>query len=82
VIAERPFTGRCHGSFADAFRMMRNVEARQDVVITHNSDLELALEIEVPPAVLLVLVFAALFLRCVTSVRVRGRDVVVGVVQS
>jgi hypothetical protein len=74
AIAERPFMGRGRGSFADVFRMVRDAEVPQDVVITHNSDLEPALEVEVAAAALLVPAFAALFLRCLTSVRVRRRD--------
>jgi O-antigen ligase len=75
AIAERPLTGWGHGSFADV--LVRDAEVPQDVVMAHNSDLELALELGVPAAALLVLAFTALFLRCLTSVRVRGRDALV-----
>jgi hypothetical protein len=49
---------------------VRDAKVPQDVVMAHNSDLELG----VPAAALLA--FAALFLRCPTSGRVRGRDAV------
>jgi hypothetical protein len=71
AIAERPLTDWGHGSFADVFRMMRDAEVPQDIVMAHDS--EPALEQGMPAAALLVLAFAALFLRCLTSVRVRGR---------
>ena len=74
AIAERPLTGWGHGSFPDVFRLVRDEAVEQNVVMAHNSYLELALELGLPAAALLIAAIIALFVRCWIGVRVRRRD--------
>ena len=76
AIAERPLFGTGYGTFADVFRLHRDEDLAREVVKAHNSYLEVALELGLPAAGLLLLSFVLLFVRCLIGVATRRFDAV------
>jgi O-antigen ligase len=73
AIAERPWLGTGFGTFADAFRLVRDARVTGFWDKAHDTYLENALELGVPAASLLALSLAALAAQCVRGLRLRGR---------
>lgn len=74
AIGDAPLLGTGLGTFGEVFRMYRDERVLHVFDAAHNTYLEIALELGLPAASLLVLSIAALFVRCVIGVRTRRRD--------
>jgi O-antigen ligase len=76
AIAERPLMGHGYGSYRWVFEGYRTPDMlRADTVDkAHNSYLDFAFEAGVPAAVVLFLLLARIFIRCLIGVRRRERD--------
>jgi O-antigen ligase len=76
AIGDSPLIGTGLGTFEQAFRMYRDESISHVFDKAHNTYLELALELGLPAAALLLASVAAMFGRCVIGVRRRRRDTV------
>ncbi len=74
AVDDAPLVGTGLGTYASVYRSHRTEEIRRGVRKAHNDYLELALELGVPAAVLLVFAMAKLGLGCAGGVRARHRD--------
>ena len=74
AIGDSPLFGTGLGTFEQVFRMYRDENVLHVFDKAHNTYLELALELGVPAALLLVSSVIALFARCIVGVRNRRRD--------
>jgi O-antigen ligase len=76
AIADAPLTGFGLGAFAPTFRLYRDASLPQEWEVdkAHNLYLELALELGIPFAMLLIGTLALLALKCAVGVVTRRRD--------
>jgi O-antigen ligase len=79
MIADHPWLGIGQGSFADAFPIYRSSDASVFGVwdLAHNTLLEIAAEMGLPIAVLVVAVWIAMFARLARGIMVRRRGILV-----
>ncbi len=74
AIGDSPLLGTGLGTFEQVFRMYRDENVLHVFDKAHNTYLELALELGLPAALLLLASVVALFARCIVGVRTRRRD--------
>jgi O-antigen ligase len=79
MIAEHPWLGTGHGTFADAFPSYRNANASVLGVWdrAHNTLLEIAADMGLPIAALVTAAWLAILVRLIRGVRIRRRGVLV-----
>jgi O-antigen ligase len=79
MIADHPWLGTGQGTFAAAYPAYRSSEVSMWGVwdIAHNTLLEIAADMGIPIAVLVVLAWVAIFVTLIYGVRHRNRDLVV-----
>ena len=75
AIEDAPLLGTGLGTYASVYRSYRTEDVRPGVHMAHNDYLELALELGIPAAAVLVLSVVMLALVCVRGVRVRRADI-------
>lgn len=74
AIGEKPLLGTGLGTFGAVYRSERTEAIRPGVLMAHNDYLELALELGVPAAALLVSAILVLAIGCTRGVRLRRRN--------
>jgi len=74
-IADAPLLGHGYGAFESAFQSYADTTLNGHAVNAHGDFLQLAFELGIPAAIMLVLAIAAVALRCLWGVYTRRRDI-------